>query len=70
MGIYKELCLNLTRGINKPYTEQEIRDFVGTLKYQQEFAEKNRAMMNAAIRLGIYEELKNSLLPNPPKGIY
>lgn len=25
-------------------------------------------MMNAAIRLGIYEELKNSLLPNPPRG--
>lgn len=68
MGIYEELCLNLTRGVSKPYTEQEIRDFVNTLKYQQEFAERNRAMMNAAIRLGIYEELKNSLLPNPPKG--
>lgn len=25
-------------------------------------------MINAAIRLGIYEELKNSLLPNPPRG--
>lgn len=68
MRIYEELCLNLTRGVSKPYTEQEIRDFVNTLKYQQEFAERNRAMMNAAIRLGIYEELKNSLLPNPPKG--
>ena len=25
-------------------------------------------MVNAAIKLGIYEELKNSLLPNPPRG--
>lgn len=25
-------------------------------------------MMNAAIKMGIYEELKSSLLPNPPRG--
>lgn len=40
MGIYEELCLNLTREVSKPYTEQEIRDFVKTLKYQQEFVQK------------------------------
>lgn len=40
LGIYEELSRNLTRGVSKPYTEQEIRDFVGTLKFQQEFAEK------------------------------
>lgn len=50
LGIYDELSQNLTRCKNKTYTEQEIRDFVSTLTYQQEFAEKNRAMMNAAIK--------------------
>ena len=40
MGIYEELCSKLKRDVNQTYTEQEIRQFVGTLRYQQEFAKK------------------------------
>ena len=45
MGIFEELCSKLKRDVNQTYTEQEIRQFVGTLRYQQEFAKKNRSMI-------------------------